>query len=195
MSDGSPLPGETYHVADALNFKSTDGKWDLFKDGELFSRAGGKAGNRVYAAHAEKVTPEADEPAAEDEQTETDDAGAGDNGDSIEAFNAFAVDLDKLDTWPEQQALMSAFRKTDAFKGADRDLQNRARILLFNAGEKAGVSPAVSPILFTLWLLQADDKDKRPMFSRLIRSPEYQKLTEDQKETVADALNQSTGGD
>ena len=199
VAEGFPLPGETYHVADALNFKAADGKWDLYKDGELFSRAGGKAGNRVYAAHAEKVAPEADEPEPEDEQTETDDAGAGDNGDAIESFNAFAVDLGKLETWPEQQGLMSAFRKTDAFKAADRDLQNRARILLFNAGQalvdagKADISPAVSPAFFTLWLLQASDPEKRPMFSRLVRSPEYQKLTEDQKETVADALNQSLG--
>jgi hypothetical protein len=204
VSDGFPLPGETYHIADALNFKAADGKWDLYKDGELFSRAGGKAANRVYAAHAprEEAGAELDNEAEtkQGEASETADKSNApadmdaDNGDAIEAFNAFAADLSKLDTWPEQQALMSAFRKTDAFKGADRDLQNRARILLFNAGEKAGVSPAVSPILFTLWLLQADDKDKRPMFSRLIRSPEYQKLTEDQKETVADALNQSTGG-
>lgn len=261
ISEGFPLPGETYHVASALNFKPEDGKRDTFKDGEFFSRAGGKAGNRVYADHAPKAEAEPEPEIQDAEFTAGIDAsdeitvqpghaeagedyfldeedgedglwpvyrdgveiGRGDgdthpdvvvyamhapkvaktaepNTDSSRDFSVYYDAVRAATRWDQIKAELAEFRKTPAFESADKADQRKARLAAYTAADtlraagKDGVTIHTDPSFFVLYLLQADPKNVRSDFARLVRSPAYQALNDDAKEGVCAQVDQVAGG-
>lgn len=189
-------PEEPYHLdGDGI---SDDGKRQTYKDGKPFSRATVKAGHKVYTLHppVESATVEHAEAAAEADPAAAETSA---DGFDVSAFNAFADAVRLTETWLAAKAELSRFRRTAVYQGAPDDIQRRARLLVFNHSQalvekgKDTVTPDTDPSYFALWLIEAPKHERRPMFSKLLRSPAYQALSDENKDTIASEVAGSEG--
>jgi hypothetical protein len=204
VSEGYPAPKEIYHLAGDLGWLASDGKWKTFQDGEPFSRAAGRAGLKVYVEHAPKAAISDGGERIDDAQREADEDGfPGDQaptqtkgpGYDVDALNAYAAAVRKLTLGVDVARYVAMFRTSDAFKKAPPEIQRQALTLAYNHTVEIDpdCQPATNPALFRLWLVQCEAHQARDMFSRLIRSKEYDGLSDAEKDEIADEVEAIAG--
>ena len=140
------------------------------------------------APEAQQTAPEVRRPPAEYPQ-------ADDGMQDFEPFNVFASQAGEAKTWGGLAKVIEAFESGDAWAAADADLRRNARALAYNIAQqlKDRPEPKEDPLMFLLWLPQAEPHRIGATVSQLVRAPAYLALDDAAKDRLMEIVEEATG--